>query len=118
MFTVSLRSMQLSKAEDKAKEKLIKILEQEFNLKIVGDNVIKEGSYDEHIKLYQVYTPKKSNSRGAGRKRTGKTDLICDYALSHAGHSIAEIAKHFDCSRQYVSRVLKENKVREKKRPI
>jgi AraC-like DNA-binding protein len=110
--------MQLSKAELKANEKLIKILEQEFNFKIVADHVVKEGSYDEHIKLYQIYTPKKSNARGAGRKKTGKQQAICNCALDNPHYSITEIADYFGCSRQYVSRVLKENKVREKKRPI
>lgn len=111
MLTISLKSMQLLKGEEKAKEKLIKFLEQEFSFKLIGDNVLNEGYHEEHIKLYQIYSPKKCNVRKAGRKRTGKTDLICDYALTHTDYSIQEIANHFNCSRQYVSRVLKENKV-------
>ena len=111
MLSISLRSMQISKGEQKAKEKLIKFLEQEFNYKLIGDNIITEGSHDEHIKLYQIYTTKKGNARGAGRKKTGRTDLICDYTLANSNKSISEIAAHFNCSRQYVSRVLKENKV-------
>ena len=113
MLTVSVKSMQLSKAEQKSKEKLIKILEQEFNFKIVADHIIKEGHYDEHIKLYQIYTPKKSNARGAGRKKTGKQQAICNCALDNTHYTISEIADYFGCSRQYISRVLKENKVLE-----
>ena len=112
MLTISIKSMHLAKGEQKAKEKLIKFLEQEFALKLVGDNIITEGSYDEHIKLYQLYAPKKSNARGAGRKKTGKTDLIYEYALQNSNKSTAEIAAHFNCSRQYIARVLKENKVK------
>lgn len=118
MFTVSLKSMQLSKGEEKSKEKLIKILEQEFSFKLVGDNIITEGHYEEHIKLYQVYTTKKGNARGAGRKKTGKQQAICNCAIDNPHYSIKDIADYFDCSRQYVSRVLKENKVREKKRLV
>jgi hypothetical protein len=113
MLTVSIRSMQISKNEQAAKEKLIKILERDFNIKIVANTVLKEGSYNEYIKLYEVYNPKKSNPRYAGRKATGKTDIICDFALNNPENSISQIAEHFGCSRQYISRVLKENKVSE-----
>ena len=113
MLTISLKSMQLSKGEEKAKEKLINLLEQEFNFKLVGDNVITEGYHDEHIKLYQIYNSKKSNARGAGRKKTGKQQAICNCALDNPHYSISEIADYFGCSRQYISRVLKENKVLE-----
>lgn len=111
MLSISLRSMQLSKSEEKAREKLIKLLETEFNFRLVDETKLNETYYEETIRLYQIYTPKKSNIRGAGRKKEGKTDLICAYALTNTNMSISEIAEHFGCSRQYVSRVLKENKV-------
>lgn len=113
MLTVFIKSMHPQKGEEKAREKLIKILEEEFNYQVIADTVLKEGEYDENVRLYQVYCSKKSNPRGAGRKATGKTDKICDFALSNTNYTISEIADYFGCSRQYISRVLKENKVNE-----
>lgn len=114
MLTVFIKSMHPQKGEEKAREKLIKILEQEFNYQIIADTVLKEGEYDENVRLYQVYCSKKSNPRGAGRKKTGKQQSICNFALADPEYTNAQIAAHFDCSRQYVSRVLRENKVRKK----
>ena len=114
MLSVTLRSMQLSKGEEKAREKLIQLLETEFNFKLIAETKLNESYYEETIRLYQVYTPKKSNSRGAGRKRTGKQQSICNFALANPEYTNAQIAAHFDCSRQYVSRVLKENKITKK----
>ncbi len=114
MLSVTLKSMQLSKSEEKAREKLIQLLETEFNFKLIAETKLNESYYEETIRLYQIYTPKKSNSRGAGRKKVGKTDLICNFALANPEYTNAQIAIHFNCSRQYISRVLRENKVRKK----
>ena len=107
MLTISLKSMNLFEDEAAAKEKLIKLLETEFSLKFIADTVIEEGQ-EEHIRLYQIYGPKKSNPRGAGRKRTGRTEIIKEYARNNPGLSITQIASHFSCSRQYVSRLIKK----------
>lgn len=115
MLSISLRSMQLSKGEEKAREKLIKLLETEFNFRLVDETILNESYYEETIRLYQVYTPKKSNARGAGRKKTGKQQAICNCALDNPHYSNSDIADYFGCSRQYVSRVLKENKVIKKR---
>lgn len=117
MLTVFIKSMHPQKGEEKAIEKLIKFLEEEFNYQVIADTVLKEGEYDENVRLYQVYCSKKSNPRGAGRKKTGKQQAICNCALDNPHYSITDIADYFGCSRQYVSRVLKENKVR-KNSPI
>lgn len=106
MLTISLKSMNLFEDEELAKEKLIKLLETEFNLKLVADTVINECK-EEHIRLYQVYGPKKSNPRGAGRKRTGRTEIIKEYANNNPEKTASQIALHFGCSRQYVSRIKK-----------
>ena len=98
--------MNLFDDEEDAKEKLIKLLETEFSYKLIADTVINEGK-EEHIRLYQVYGPKKTNPRGAGRKRTGRTEIIKEYANNNPTFSASQIAAHFDCSRQYISRVLK-----------
>ncbi len=111
MLTVFIKSMHPQKGEEKAREKLIKILEQEFNFQIIADTVLKEGEYDENVRLYQVYCSKKSNPRGAGRKKTGKQQAICNCALDNPNYSNSDIADYFGCSRQYISRVLKENKI-------
>ena len=106
MLTISLKSMNLFEDEAAAKEKLIKLLETEFSLKLIADTVIEEGQ-KEHIRLYQIYGPKKSNTRGAGRKRTGRTEVIKEYAKNNPEMTATQIASHFGCSRQYVSRIKK-----------
>lgn len=105
MLTLAITHKDLSEQEKISLEKLINYVNQEFNNQLIAEH---DTDNSEHKYIYQIHGKKKSNPRHAGRTPNIDKNEICDYALNNPHFNMTEIAKHFNCTKQYVSKVLTE----------
>lgn len=103
MLTLSITHKDLSEEEQVALEKLLNYVNQDFNNQLIAEH---DTDNSEHKYIYQVHGKKKSNPRNAGRTPNIDKNEIFVYALSNPHLNITEIAKYFNCTKQYISKVL------------
>jgi len=107
MLTVSIKDRDMTEDEKIVLEKLLEYVKNEFNTTVIAEHEVDS----EDIHFFQVHSKKIYNSRGAGRNANIDKQEICEYALNNPHYTMTEIAKHFGCTKQYVSKVLTENNV-------